>query len=170
MRRRLFFVLPDTAVARKILDELLLARIEERHIHFLARRDTLPPELPEASFLQKTDFLHALRTGGVVGAVAGIAGGALVWLYALQDFQVQPSILLIAGLVGALLGAWSSSMVGSSVPNSALRAFQDAIEAGKVLLMVDVPFTRVEEIRERVASHHPEAEWGGVAPQIPAFP
>jgi hypothetical protein len=69
-----------------------------------------------------------------------------------------------------LLGAWASSLVGSSTPNSSLRDFQGAIETGKVLLMIDVPFTRIDEIRELVASHHPEAEWGGLAPQVPAFP
>src|SRR5690606_28147489 len=122
----------------------LLARIDERHIHFLGRRDTLPPDLPEASFLQKTDFLHALRTGATVGATIGIAGGALVWLYQPQNLGLEAGVLLVAGLVGAVLGAWSSSMVGSSVPNSALRAFQESIERGKVLLMVDVPFTRVD--------------------------
>ena len=36
MRRRLYYLLPDAGSARKIMDDLLLARIEERHIHFLA--------------------------------------------------------------------------------------------------------------------------------------
>jgi hypothetical protein len=170
MRRRLFFTLPDIPTARTVLNELLLARIDERHIHFLGRRDALPPDLPEASFLQKTDFLHALRTGAMVGATAGIAGSAFLWLYPPQNMAVNPVVMLIAGIVGALLGAWFSSMAGSSVANSSLRSFQSAIEAGRVLLMVDVPFARTEEIRELVASHHPEAEWGGIAPQIPAFP
>jgi hypothetical protein len=163
-------MLPDVPSARTVLNELLIARIDDRHMHFLGRRDSLPSDLPEASFLQKTDFLHALRTGAVVGATAGIAAGAFLWLFPPQNFAVEPGIVLVAGLVGALLGAWFSSMVGSSVPNSSLRSFQEAIEAGKVLLMVDVPFTRVDEIRELVASQHPEAEWGGIAPQIPAFP
>jgi hypothetical protein len=170
MRRRLFFTLPDIPTARTILNELLLARIDEAHIHFLGRRDTLPPDLPEASFLQKTDFLHALRTGAMVGAAAGIAGSAFLWLYPPQNMVIDPVVMLVAGIVGALLGAWFSSMAGSSVANSSLRPFHDAIEAGRILLMVDVPFARVEEVRELVASHHPEAEWGGVAPQIPAFP
>ena len=170
MRRRLFFVLPDIPVARKVLDELLLARIEVRHIHFLGRRGTLPPELPEATFLQKTDILHALRTGGMIGAAAGAAVGAFVWLFPLQNLAPEPGIVLVTGIAGALLGAWASSLVGSSTPNSSLRDFHDAIESGKVLLMIDVPFTRIDEIRELVASHHPEAEWGGLAPQVPAFP
>ena len=40
MKRRLYYVLPDLPSARKIMDDLLLARIEERHIHFLAKRGT----------------------------------------------------------------------------------------------------------------------------------
>ena len=38
MRRRLYFIMPDLPSARRMMDDLLLARIEERHIHFLARR------------------------------------------------------------------------------------------------------------------------------------
>ena len=170
MKRRLFFMLPDVTVARTLLNELLIARIEVRHIHFLSRRDSLPPDLPEATFLQKTDFVHALETGGVVGAIAGGTGGALVWLFPPQGLVPEVVVVLVSSVLGAALGAWFASMAGSSVPNSALRAFQGGMESGKVLLMVDVPFRRVDEIRELIATHHPEAEWGGVAPQIPAFP
>ena len=40
--RRLYFLLPDLDVAHKVVDELLLARIEERHIHVIAK-DPCPP-------------------------------------------------------------------------------------------------------------------------------
>ena len=36
--------------------------------------------------------------------------------------------------------------------------------------MIDVPVERVDEIREIVKSHHPEAEDHGVEVMIPAFP
>jgi len=170
MRRRLFFTLPDVDTARSVLDDLLIARVGVQHIHFLSRRGTLPPDLPEASFLQKTDFLHAVRMGGLIGALSGIAGGTFVWSYPPQGLAPEPVVILVSGLLGAILGAWFSSMVGSSVPNSALEMFRESMEHGKVLLMVDVPFTRVDEIHERVESHYPRAEWGGVSPQIPAFP
>ena len=42
MRRRLYFVLPDIESARTMLNDMLLARIECKHIHFLAQRGTLP--------------------------------------------------------------------------------------------------------------------------------
>jgi hypothetical protein len=36
--------------------------------------------------------------------------------------------------------------------------------------MVDVPFSRVEEIRNLVHRQHPEASAGVVEPTMPAFP
>jgi hypothetical protein len=48
-------------------------------------------------------------------------------------------------------------MVGAAVPNSRLRQFDGDMEAGRVLMMVDVPLRRVEEITELVLSRHPEA-------------
>ena len=73
MRRRLYFVLPDVQSARTMLNDMLLARIECRHIHFLAARGTLPPDLPEASVLQKTDIVHGAQLGLIIGAVVGAA-------------------------------------------------------------------------------------------------
>src|SRR5213079_2392246 len=58
MRRRLYFLLPDVESARHTADDLLLARVEDRHMHFLARRGTDLGELHEASYLFKTDLLH----------------------------------------------------------------------------------------------------------------
>jgi hypothetical protein len=39
-----------------------------------------------------------------------------------------------------------------------------------VLLMVDVPFARVDEVRAIVHRQHPEASGGTVEPTMPAFP
>ena len=81
MRKRLYYMLPDVHSARQMLDEMLLMRVEERHIHFLAKRGTLPDDLPEASVLQKTDIVHGAETGLIIGGVAGTLGGALaVWM------------------------------------------------------------------------------------------
>jgi hypothetical protein len=35
--RRLYFLVPEVETAKTIVDELLLARIEERHIHIVAK-------------------------------------------------------------------------------------------------------------------------------------
>ena len=170
MRKRLYFMLPDFDSARSMLDEMLLARIEERHIHFLAKRGTLPEDLPEASVLQKTDIVHGAELGLVIGGAAGTLGGALVLLLPPGGVELQLVTVLGTAVGGALFGTWVSSMVGSQVPNSKLQAFHADIERGKVLMMVDVPFGRMQAVREQVLKRHPEAVPGGVEPTIPAFP
>jgi len=75
MRRRLYFLLPDVASTRQVVDDLLVARIEARRLHVLARRDMDLQDLPEASVLQKTDVVHGAQIGALLGAAAGGIGG-----------------------------------------------------------------------------------------------
>lgn len=170
LRRRLYFVLPDIESARAMLNDMLLARIEIRHIHFLGKRGTLPPDLPEASVLQKTDIVHGAQMGLMIGAVVGAAAGGLVVMFPPEGVTLKLIAVLVVALGGALFGTWVSSMVASAVPNSRLKPFENAIESGKVLMMVDVPMTHTQEIRDLVARRHPEAISGGQEPTIPAFP
>lgn len=170
MRRRLYFIMPDLASARKAMDDLLLARIEERHIHFLARRGTPMDGLHEANHLQKSDLVHGAQVGLALGALLGFVLGVIVVKTLFTDDRLQIVIVLGSGLVGALFGAWVASMVGSAVPNSRLKQFSQAIDEGKLLLMVDVPEHRLEEVRQRLNATHPEAEDRGIDPHIPAFP
>jgi hypothetical protein len=170
MRRRLYFMLPDVKSARSMLDEMLLARIHVERIHFLARRGTLPDDLPEANVLQKTDMVHGAQLGVVIGSVAGIVGGLLAVVFPPEGVSVQLVAVLIGGIVGALLGSWISSMAATAVPNTKLAAFHGEIERGGVLMMVDVPMRRAGEISQRVTHRHPEAVARGYEPTIPAFP
>ena len=170
MRRRLYFVLPDLPSARKMMDDLLLARIEERHIHFLAGPGIPMDGLHEANVLQSTDLVHAAQTGLVTGAMLGCAVGGAAAYFLLSDARLQIPIVIGAALVGGLLGAWFSSMVGSALPNSRLRQFEPMIAEGRLLLMVDVPEHSVEQVKARLGRDHPEAFDGGTEPHIPAFP
>lgn len=170
MRRRLYFLLPDVASARHTVDDLLLARVEDRHMHVLARRDTDLGNLHEASALQKTDLVHGAEIGLVIGGIGGCLLGLFVVLTPPDGFTLELATILATTLGGALLGAWVASLVGASVPNSRLKQYAADIEAGRVLLMVDVSPSRIEEIRELVHRRHPEASGGTMEPTMPAFP
>jgi hypothetical protein len=170
MRRRLYFLLPDVESGRRTADDLLLARVEDRHMHFLARRGTDLAERHEAGYLIKTDCVHGAGVGLGLGALCGAALGALIVFYPIEGTQPHPLAFFVAVLVGALLGAWVASMVGASVPNSKLSRFQREIENGKVLLMVDVHPDAVAEIREAVTARHPEAVAAGQVRPYPVFP
>lgn len=168
--RRMYFLVPDLEITKKIVDDLLLARVEERHIHVLARRGTPLEELPEASFMQKTDFLPALEQGVAVGGATGALAGLVALALPVGGLVLGGGAVLAASLAGAGLGAWWSSMIGASVGNRRLKEYEEAIEKGQLLVMVDVPKDKVHKIEELVKDHHPEAECKGVDPTIPAFP
>jgi hypothetical protein len=167
--RRIYFLAPNIEVSKKIVDELLLARIEERHIHVLAKRGTPMEDLPEASYLQKSDFVPALQQGLALGGLTGIVAG-LVAVSLPAGPVLAGGAILASTLAGAGFGAWVSSMIGSSVGNRRIQQFEEAIEKGEFLFMVDVPKERVEEIETLIKAHHPDAEFGGTEPEIPAFP
>lgn len=157
MRRRLYFLLPDVDSAKRAADDLLLARVEDRHMRFLAKRGTVLEPLHEAGYLDKSDMVHGAAVGLGLGGVIGALVGALIVAYPPEGTHPQLVAVLIGMLVGAPLGGWVASMVGAAVPNSRLKQFEADIEAGRVLMMVDVPFRRVEEINELVVLRHPEA-------------
>ena len=157
MRRRLYFVLPDVQSAKRTADDLLLARVEDRRMRFLSRRGTALHPLHEAGYLDKTDMVHGGAVGLALGGIIGALVGALLVVYPPEGMRPALVAVLIGMLVGAPLGAWAASMAGAAVPNSRLKQFHADLEAGRVLMMVDVPFRRVGEITELVVSRHPEA-------------
>ena len=168
MRRRLYFLLPDVATAKNVVNELLLARIEERHIHVLAKEGTEMEDLPEATLFQKTDFVHAVERGLALGGGTGVLAG--VAAIAIPGMVLGGGAVLGIALAGAGMGAWLSGMIGMDVPNTRLEEFEAAIEAGQVLMMVDVAKEQVDRVSDSVKQHHPEADMHGTEPTIPAFP
>jgi hypothetical protein len=171
MRRRLYWMLPNLESARKMVDDLLLARIEERHLHFVASEDTDMSGLHPANILQTSDLVHAAEFGLVIGAATGAAAGALMaWYFPIVGEAPNWGLMGVLTIAGGLFGAWSASMIGASVPSQRIKRFQPLIDKGQILLMVDVPRSRVAEIEELLQKLHPESHLEGVEPNIPAFP
>ena len=171
MRHRLYYLLPDVAAARAAMDELLLARIEARHIRFMSAGQNLPPELPEASLMQRTDIVRGAEMGMAAGAALGLlAGIGLLYYFDMERAGVKAAVVVIASLLGMLFGAWASSMQGASLQNSRLSAFAPELEAGGILLITDVPSGMVEKVEAVMAERHPEMRFKGEEAHIPTFP
>ncbi|MEJ2508613.1 MAG: DUF1269 domain-containing protein [Gammaproteobacteria bacterium] len=170
MRRRLYFLLPTVDSARKVHNELLLSRIEERHMHVVARDDVDLDDLPEAGLLQKTDLVHSIQIGLMLGGAAGIVLGGLAGVMGYLVSGLEGLAMLGTGLGGAVIGAFTSSMIGVSVPNTKHKEFQQHIDKGGLLFLVEVPVEQVDEVSEKIRQHYPEATVRGIEPTIPAFP
>lgn len=171
MRRRIYWMLPDLESARATMDDLLLARVNESHIHFVAREGTDMRGLHAASLWETSDVIRSAEMGLVIGASVGGLLGALVAVhYPVFGDQLEWGWILALALAGAVFGVWTSTMIGVSTPSKRLARFMPQIEQGRILLMVDVLMWRVEEIEARLEALHPEAHLEGVEPDIPAFP
>ena len=170
MKKRLYFVLPNLATAQTVHNELLLARINEDHIHAIAKEGVNLNDLPEASFLQKSDVIHGAQLGFIIGGFTGVLMGSFAAAYGFIVPGLEVWSVGSLAIGGAFLGTWTSSMVAINIPNTRLKPFQKALDNGQILLAVDVVAKRVDEITDMVARHHPEAEMHPVEPTIPAFP
>jgi hypothetical protein len=170
MRRRLYYMLPNVTTARAELDELLLARIEERHIRFMAKDGTLPDDMPDCSFLLKTDLIHGAQLGVIIGAIVGLCAGIFLVMFPPEGLTLRTATILLVALGGALFGGWASGMNAAAIPNKKLEQYAERIEQGQVLMMVDVPVRRMKEIEEMIAKRHPDFNFGGEDPPMLAFP
>ena len=170
--RRLYFLSPHLKSAQQIVNDLLLARVNVGHMHIVSNDESqlIKAHLPCASLLEKTDIIPAFERGTVVGFATGLLAGLVGATFSPLGLEFDGATILGITLSGAIFGAWVSGMIGISLHNSQLEQFESAIEEGQLLLIIDVPKSRVSEITELVISHHPEAGERGSEPTMPAFP
>lgn len=155
--QRIYFLVPDIETSRTIVAELEQANVEEKHIHIVAAADVALEDLPEASLLQKSDFLAAFERGIPLGAATGLLVG-LVSIVIPGGIAMGGGALLACMAAGAGVGSFMGSMIALEIPNSRHKDFQQAIERGEFLMLIDVPKERVIEIENLVLAHHPNAE------------
>lgn len=168
--RRLYFLMPDVTTTHNLVNELLLSHVEERKIHVIAKEGTPMEDLPEASLLQKSDFVPAVEKGLTLGAITGVVCGLVAMAFPPAGLVIGGGAVFAIGAAGAGIGGLMSSMVGVGLPSSRLKKFEEAINQGEFLLLIDVPRARVDEIEEIVKKHHPEADIEGTEPMMPPFP
>jgi hypothetical protein len=154
--RRLYFLLPDLDTAIRISDQLPLEGIEPRHVRFLGRRGISLGKLREAGLFYKTDLERGARFGILLGGSAGLLVGSWLFLVQPEGISFGPLTILLGTLLGALLCTWHATLVAVSAPNARLRPFQQHIEAGKILLIADVPLARVSQLHNLVHAERPK--------------
>ncbi|RQR35376.1 MULTISPECIES: DUF1269 domain-containing protein [unclassified Burkholderia] len=168
--RRVYFLVPTAHCAQSVVGELLSLRIEWRHIHCIANHDVLRDGLPEATLVQRSDLLPSLARGTVVGFATGMLLGLILLVFPPAGLPIGGGVVVAITLFGAAFGAWVATMIGVDMPSTRLKRFEDGIEHGELLLMIDVPTDRVHEIEDTIKLHHTDAHLQGEDPTVPAFP
>ena len=73
--RRIYFLVRDVRSAAQLVDALLLAQVEARNLHVVAREGTPLGDLPEARLAQSSDLIPALERGVAAGGATGLLVG-----------------------------------------------------------------------------------------------
>lgn len=164
MRRRLYYVLPDINSAQVMMNELLLARIDANHIHFIAKSDKLPKNLPKANFIERSGAIYCGEIGLLLGAGLGLLGGILAVNVPQWFGHVPLTIIPYCVVIGAIACALWTGTLATAIPHNKVDSFRNQIDRGAVLMIVSVPFYRVREIRSLLSKTLPETAYGGAWP------
>lgn len=111
--------------------------LESESISLVAKGETqleqIPDSLKDAS---STDFIPAALRGTAGGGGVGLLAGLVAAAIPTAGVTLAGAGLFALG--GAAIGGWSAALVGASVPNEVQRQFEERVERGEVLLVLDV--------------------------------
>ena len=135
MKIRHVFVTQDVLQARNALLALREQGIGADDISLVARSDIeldrIPDDLKEAD----TDFLPAAMRGMGIGGATGLLAGLAAVVFTPVGITLAGAAAV--GALGALVGGWSSALMGSALPDPVRQQFDDEISAGRILVLVD---------------------------------
>ena len=160
--RRLYYIVDDLDTASRISEQLHDEGITDWNFHVLAKDDQglYRHNLHSALPLHRHDSVRLGERCGLIGAAGGLITG--LGLYGLQiapwfDRFWVVLLALLGGLVGTLYGC----IAGSKRDNYKIAAFHDDIEAGRLLIMVDVRPANKALVRQIMNLSFSEAEYKG---------
>lgn len=135
MKTRRVYSTRSVEAAERALRAARDAGIDNEDLSLVARSDIELTAVPDERKEARTDFLPAAARGAASGGAAGLLAG-------LVAVAVPPLGLTLAGVgvmtvAGALVGTWASALVGATVSDPVRRRFEEEIEQGRVLLVVD---------------------------------
>lgn len=135
MKVRRVYSTSSLPAAQTAIRDIRDAGIEDDDISLIARSDIELERVPEHQKEAPTDFKHAALRGAGLGGATGLLAG-------LAAVAFPPLGLTIAGVAlttlgGAAVGTWASALVGASLPDPIRRRFEDEIEAGRILIVID---------------------------------
>jgi hypothetical protein len=167
--KRLCFLSPDLDHARRTVHALRQEGIEDQHIFVIGPPGLDLEDLPDAG-PEGDDFLPGYERGLALGGLGGLLAGLLAVSFPPAGVTVGGAAVLLLSAYGAGLGGLLTGIAGAAFPNSRLSEFQQQIEAGQLLIIVEVPKTQAEWIEKLVADSDPAIEVLGSEPRAPLIP
>ncbi len=159
MKRRLYYLLPDSSDVEKLLNDLEGSVISKQDVHAVAKEELNLNSLDDIQSPTETDrdyfvewFLWRINLAlffvALIAFVVVLLWHPGIWL-------ILPTVIMIGTFVTGLLFVLR-------MPNVHLNEFRPALQHGEVLLMIDVPTAEITQVDQLVHRKHPEVVTGGV--------
>jgi len=157
--KRLVYAFDSAAAAKEALSSLARIGVQKNHLSLAARPDVQLEQIPDTSIDPSMDFGPSIARGVALGGTTGVFAGLVMMAIPPLGIALGGASLLgfLAG--GALVGAWSSAIVGSSIPDAVRRKFEDEIAAGRILLVVQVDADKENAVRAAMAAENRNLVW-----------
>ncbi|MCG6900146.1 MAG: general stress protein [Gammaproteobacteria bacterium] len=157
MKRRLYFLLPDRAQAFQVIEQLNKSGIKSENIHALSERNTQLSDLPTSTLRQVKDT--ASRLEGILWNANLISFLMALCTFVAMILTMNWSWWLLIPVV-TLVANFLAGLTICTVSNTQLGEFQDALDQGEILLMVDVTASRAAKVMAAVDYQPPETTFG----------
>ena len=159
MNRRLYFMFPSKTEARAAINELEAAEdVDEAHIHTLARKGVDIQDLPPATNLQRHDVRSRLSWIFWNSELSLFFTAFIGLLLSIYIVSVWGAIVSFAVMAASFV---TGAFYAIRVPDVSLHEFDSALAHSEILLLVDVPKSKVDSIERRIRDHHPSGVASG---------
>ena len=135
MQTRHVFSVRDLSTAQDAVRVAREAGLSTDNISLIARQDIELDSIPDRYKDASTDFMPAALRGAATGGAAGLLAGLVAVVFPPRGVTLAGAALLTAG--GAAVGTWVSALVGSTVQDPVRRKFEEEIDSGRILVVLD---------------------------------
>ncbi len=167
--KRYYFINDNLDELEQVEQELESSGISTPHIHVLSKdvAGVQQHHLNEVNDFMRQDVVRSGEFGALIGIVVSLLAIGIAWISGLaQTIGWMPFIFLSIVLLGFF--TWEGGLWGIQEPNSRFRRFEEALNKGQHLLLIDVD-ARHEEAMRRTLARHPGVQPAGVGAAAPGW-
>jgi len=168
--KRHYFISDDLDDLDRIEQELERRGIHRPQIHVLSKDDTAVekhPHLHNIEAVFKQDVVHGTLTGAMLGLLAASSVIIVTYLTGLaESYGWMPFYFLAVVIFG--FTTWSGGFYGIQTPHKDFRRFQNDLNDGKHVFIVDAEPAQ-EDILQQMANDHPHLYDAGTGNATPRW-
>ena len=167
---RHYFISEDLDDLDRIEDELERRGIFRPQIHVLSKDDAgvdTHKHLHNIESVLKQDVVHGTLVGATIGIFAATLVMALAYLSGLTETYPLATIIFLVVIIFGFI-TWSGGFYGIQTPHREFRRFQQEINRGKHIFIVDVDASQ-ESIIKQLQSDHPNLRDAGPGQATPRW-